>query len=300
MNSNITIVVLELAGGEVLLSCLDAVSKLGLPCAVVCRVRDSSLEKKHQEMGFFYLDEALPIRRLYALEQINNDIIVLIEDTTQPNVSLKREVERVFSQPEVSGASGPVTISNKLPPRYQALGCVEYGRFHPAQLFPFAGNVNQQQDIGATRLPGNFLCYRRDPVLAVAGNNSDEGLIEGIVHHALISDGGKLLITAGLASKYSGKDPWGGRLMMRFHHGWIYGGGVSAGQSWLKRIGLTVKSCCLPVVLSFRAIKFMNQMPEINHPVSVALWICLMETFWAAGEVAGSILGKPQSLSQWR
>jgi len=41
-------------------------------------------------------------------------------------------------------------------------------------------------------------------------------------------------------------------------------------------------------------------MNEIRHPLKVSLWICLLETFWSAGEAVGSVSGAPKNMEHWR
>ena len=247
-------------------------------------------------MLFDVLDKPVPLRRKRGVALATGDVVVLIEDTTIPDDTLLEGLTIAFEEEACLAASGPITIGQNLSERYQALACTEYGRYHSTMLF----GKDQQQRIFVDRLPGNFICYRRN-TLNLLLEEHEEGLIEGIVNHQLLlSRGVNLVMEPKLAATYCGKDTWGARISTRFHHGWIYAGGVVEGKGIGVRIIQSLKSLLLPVVLSSRAIRSMSGMREINRPVYVALWICVLELFWSMGEFVGSLFGKPETMEHWR
>jgi hypothetical protein len=290
-----SIVVIEVAGGEVLERCLKMLQQFDLACVVVLREKNSQLQTQFNTVLFDVLDKPVPLRRKRGVALATGDVVTLIEDTTIPDDTLLEGLTIAFEEDECLAASGPITIGQNLSERYQALACTEYGRYHSTMLF----GKDQQQRIFVDRLPGNFICYRRN-ALNLLMEVHEEGLIESIVNHQLLSRGAKLVMVPKLAATYCGKDTWGARFSTRFHHGWIYAGGMVEGKGIGVRIIQSIKSLLLPVVLSSRAIRSMSGMREINQPVHVALWICVLELSWSTGEFIGSLFGKPETMEYWR
>jgi len=290
-----TIVVIEVAGGEVLERCLKRLQQFDLACVVVLREKNSQLQTQFNTVLFDVLDKPVPLRRKRGVALATGDLVILIEDTTIPDATLLEGLTIAFEEDACLAASGPIAIDQNLPERYQALACTEYGRYHSTMLF----GKDQQQCIFVDRLPGNFICYRRN-VLNLLLEEHEEGLIEGIVNHQLLSRGANMVMVPKLAATYCGKDTWGARFNTRFHHGWIYAGGVTEGKGIGVRIIQSLKSLLLPLVLSLRTIRSMSGMREINRPVYVALWICVLELFWSMGEFVGSLFGKPETMEHWR
>ena len=294
-NFNITIAVIEVAGGQSMVACLEAVVALAVNCMVVLREPDPKLQQQFRNFSFHTLDLPVPLRRKRAVELCDSEVVVLLEDTTIPDSGFVGGVAQAFSRQDCVAASGAVSVGVGLGERYQALACTEYGRYHSSTLF----DDGLAETITVDRLPGNSLCYRRDTIMPLLLNN-DEGLIEGTINQHLMAEGGVLLILRRLSVTYSGKDSWGGRLQTRFHHGWIYSGEQAERKGLIGRAVQSVKSLLLPIVLSGRAIKYMAGMREINRPFTVACWICAMELCWSLGEFVGSVIGKPKNMEQWR
>jgi len=290
-----TIVVIEIAGGEVLERCLNRLQQFDLACVVVLREKNSQLQTQFNTVLFDVLDKPVPLRRKRGVALATGDLVILIEDTTIPDATLLEGLAIAFKEDECLAASGPITIGQNLSGRYQALACTEYGRYHSTMLF----GKDQQQRIYVDRLPGNFICYRRN-VLNLLLEEHEEGLVEGVVNHQLLSRGANMVMVQKLSTTYCGQDTWGARFSTRFHHGWIYAGSVTEGKGIGVRIIQSLKSLLLPLVLSLRTIRSMSGMREINRPVYVALWICVLELFWSMGEFVGSLFGKPETMEHWR
>lgn len=289
-----TIIVIEIAGGEVLEACINAIQHFDLPCVAILREKNPRLEAEFSTVLFDVLQEPVPLRRKRGVDIAKGDVVVIIEDTTIPDDTLLEGLAIAFEEDECIAASGPVAIDRNLSERYQALACTEYGRFHSTKLFP----DQRPQRIYVDRLPGNFICYRRNTLHSLLDEH-DDGLVEGIINDQLLSQGKTMAMVAKLSTTYSGEDRSGARLGTRFHHGWIYAGGVAENKGVPGRMMQSLKSLLLPLVLSLRAIRFMSAMKEISHPVKVAIWICSLELFWSTGELVGSIVGKPDTMEHW-
>lgn len=290
-----TIIVIEIAGGEILENCLKALQQFALDCIVVSRENNLQLQARFKTVKFDVLDQPVPLRRKRGVTLASGDIVILIEDTTIPDATMLEGLSIAFDATDCIAASGPINICSDLPVRYQALACTEYGRYHPTMLFP----KNQGQRVIVDRLPGNFICYRRDKLNLLLETEND-GLVEGKINHRLLSQGYSLVMLAKLSTTYSGQDAWGARFSTRLHHGWIYAGDLAASKNIGGRVIQTFKSILLPVVLSSRAIRYMSVMKEIRQPVIVAVWIFALELFWSIGEFIGSLAGKPETMERWR
>ena len=290
-----SIVVIELVGGKVLEACLSALQQFDIEIIAVLREASPQLQARFDRVRFEIRNEPVPLRRKSGVALARSDVVALIEDTTLPGDSFLSGLVSAFKDDNTLAASGPVMIGKNLPSRYQALACTEYGRYHSSVVFDHP----QPQAKAVERLPGNFICYRRKALASIL-DESNEGLIEGVINQRLLSAGGSLVMEPLLANTYCAEDPWGGRLATRFHHGLIYAGGQAENKSLFASAVQLLKSLLLPVVLSLRAIHYMSRINEIKHPLKVSLWICLLEMFWSAGEAVGSVSGAPKNMEHWR
>lgn len=291
-----SIVVIELVGGEALATCLSALQKFDIEIVAVLKEACPQLQARFDHVRFEIRNQPVPLRRKSGVAIASGDVVALIEDTTLPGDSLLNGLVSAFKDDNTLAASGPVLIGSNLPSRYQALACTEYGRYHPSVLFD---HPDQQPRKTVQRLPGNFICYRREVLASVLSEHRD-GLIEEVINQRLLSEGGSLVMEPMLANTYGAEDQCSGRLATRFHHGWIYAGGQAEQKNVFACAVQFLKSLLLPTVLSFRAIRCMRGMNEIRHPLKVSLWICLLETFWSAGEAVGSVSGAPKNMEHWR
>ena len=286
-------IVIEIAGGEAMVNCLQVLQSFELACIAVLREEQRHLQDRFDNVQFNYLAGAVPLRRQRGVELSDTDIVILIEDTTVPDASLLAGLELAFQDERCMAASGPVRVGSDLAEHYQALACTEYGRYHSSVLFPDGKNTLLEVD----RLPGNFICYRRSALKELLDEN---GLVEGAVNEKLLSRGASLLMVPELSVSYCGEDSWGGRCRTRYQHGRIYAGSLVGQMSFSRRLVQVFKSLLLPLVLSLRALGYMSRMQEIRRPLKVALWIATLELYWSAGELMGSVLGRPGNMEHWR
>ena len=292
----LSIVVIELVGGAALKDCIDAVMGAEAEYIVVTRSAQPALERAFPNLTVMVCDAPLPQRRRRGFLQAKGEFVVMLEDSTRISAEhVQAGVDAAFRRPEVAAASGPVVVDAALKPRFQALGCTEYGRYHRQQVF--AGDA--ASSVAVERLPGNLFCYRKQAVEELVQSATD-GLIEANINDALIQAGGVLLMEIGLTNRYAVDDEWSARLRTRFHHGHLYSGQLAQSLSLPARAIQLIKALLLPLVLSLRAMGFMHRMEEINKPLQVVMWIFLLETFWSLGEVAGVLLGAPKSMGHWR
>jgi hypothetical protein len=288
-NKSLTVVVISLLGGPVLAACLQRLEHIldDIQVLVVLSVTgedDAVAAWRASHPGVRFLgpwDLPVPLRRQRGVEAAEGELVALLEDTSWPEADWHAAILDGFADPQTAAVGGPVEISSELPARARALGFTEYGRFHPAVLAP-----TSQGPRPASRLPGNNLAYRRDPLLNVLGE-SGRGLIEGDVNERLRARGLRLVLHPDMRVTYSGADLHGVRLSTRLQHGRLYGAGRSAGRPWILRLALTAKAAALPIVLSARALRSATRAVPPAKLLGVAFWVCLMESAWALGEAIG-------------
>lgn len=302
--SKLTVIVIPLLGGRALEACLRSLAPGRAECIVVLPATDD----RPPPSGASYTAircirterSSVPLRRQIGVEAANGDIVALIEDTSVAAPGWCEAVCGAFDDPNVAGAGGPVDISRGLPGRFQALGCSEYGRFHPRR---FPRLVTARSKSGglkpARRLPGNNLAYRRTPLLDLL-RRSDQGLFEIDVNEGLRAQGLDLVLQPAMSVSYAAIDLHGAKLSTRFQHGRLYAGRRSAGGTWHARAAAIAKSLLLPPVLSGRALH--NALYAIRPAdlPKVAPWILAMASAWAFGEAVGCLAGEGRGRESWR
>lgn len=301
--SEISIVIVSLVGGEALLSYLDTLKAVADRCLVLVdsdKNKIVDLRQKFSSMHFIEKDAlSVPMARKLGVEQAKGDVVALLEDTSLPSTEWYDSITTAFNNAKVVAVGGPVTLSPGLGGRFLALGCGEYGRFHPGRYVQMNdGEAIDNGLIQVTRLPGNNLAYRREVLLNIL-NAKPHGLIEGEVNEQLKADGEKLYMHPSMLVSYSFLDEHGARLKTRFNHGRLFAGNRISGQSWKTRMMWLLKSILLPVVLSLRSWSSMTRAVDYMLWPKVMIWIALMETAWALGEVVGYVSGAGKSMEAW-
>jgi|GEM_PF-1398983 len=300
---NITVIVIAIAGGDSLRNCLQQIEKQSRQCLVV--LGDSmgnvpSWKTEFPAVDFIETEKLpVPLRRQYGVDQASSEFVVLLEDTSIPEDGWLDAIVSAFEEPQVAAVGGPVSISPRLPARYQALACTEYGRFHPERVSQSAIDIiNSDTAYPVTRIPGNNLAYRRNDLMSVL-NDSDHGLIEGEVNSILASRGKLVVLHPNMAVVYASIDAYGARLYTRMQHGRLFASGRVGGCNIKTRISWFIKSTLLPFVLVFRGWRNMVTAIRPGSWPLVMSWIALMEVSWALGESLGYIAGAGSSLEAW-
>jgi hypothetical protein len=301
--SEISVIVVSLVGGDSLIEMLQSVKAVKGECLVLLSSSKNdiaTLQKQFPTVQFVSRDElSVPMARKRGVELASGNVVALLEDTSLPADGWYEAVTEAFSESDVIAVGGPVVLSSKLGGSYLALGCGEYGRFHPDRFSLMAkGEVMNNALLPVARLPGNNLAYRREPLLNVLCDK-EHGLIEGEINEQLKANGEKLYMQPAMLVTYSMMDAHGARLKTRFNHGRLFAGNRVAGQGWKTRISWFVKSLLLPAVLSLRGWSSMTHAVDKLAWPKVMLWVFLMETAWAMGEAVGYLRGVGSSLEAW-
>jgi len=305
--SEISVVIVSIVGGKALVECLESMSAVPGECLVLLddgKNNIMNLREQFPSMHFISRGKLpVPMARKRGVELASGEIVALLEDTCLLTPGWYDAVAAAFSESRVVAAGGPVVLSPKLKGNFLALGCGEYGRFHPDR-FVLLGEeladveLNAKELLAVTRLPGNNLAYRREPLMDVMGDNGC-GLIEGEVNEQLRSRGFKLYMHPEMLVTYCMMDRDGARLKTRFNHGRLFAGNRVTGQGWRTRIGWFLKSLLLPAVLTMRGWSYMTSAVETLAWPKVMIWIFLMETAWSIGEAVGYLVGAGRSLDAW-
>lgn len=228
--------------------------------------------------------DSVPQRRRRAVDAVDDgsgaQAVLLIEDTTRLAPGWADALRTAFADVRVAAVGGTVQISPALPPRYRALGRLEYGRFDGTR--PDA------------HLPGNAFAVRLPDLRQVLAPG------EGIVEHELeqrvrVRDRDRTVCAApGLTAIYDGPDRHGARLSTRFGHGRLYGAGRGG-----NRVSGVARALLAMPVLSLRAGRAACAAGPARQWLPELPWIVAMSTAWALGELTGQIAGRGNSEGSW-
>lgn len=298
------VVVVALVGGPSLAACLDGLRAIHDRCvAVLGDAMGTAAEWQRRFPRVHFLDAPglpVPQRRRRGVEMVRGEFIALLEDTSIPDTGWVEAVCTGFASSQVAAVGGAVRLEPRLAGRFQALGCGEYGRFHPRRIRSLA-MAPASADGGApvTRLPGNNLAYRREHLQRFMATSA-RGLIETEINATLRAQKFVLRMQPAMSVVYAAADRHNARLTTRFHHGRLFAGGRVADCGWGRRVAWFCRSLLLPVVLTARAWGHMRYAVRPGAWPVVAWWILLMESTWAVGESVGYLFGAGHSLEEWR
>lgn len=290
----LSLVLVEVAGGADTRTCLEHLLAFGLPTLALLRSEPDWIAEFPQ-VRFEVLEHPVPLRRRRGVELADSELVALVEDTGRLGARFLQGIEQAFHDPACAAASGPVALDESLEPRFQALACTEYGRYQVEAVL----GAGARQARSVQRLPGNLLVYRRSALLPLLSQHP-EGLIEGLVNAELLAAGSALVMSPDLGVRYAGRDRDGARLKTRLQHGRIYGGGLAASLGLGGRMVHACKCLLLPLVLSARSLGHMSRNQAITRRTFVVPWILGFELCWSVGEFWGCLFGKPGDLEAWR
>lgn len=294
-----TIVVVALNGGENLVECLDALLAQGASCLVMLPARTDSTKWRGRfpSIRFFEGAASVPVRRMQGIDAAVTEFVGLLEDSSVPGPQWLSALHAGFESDKVAAVGGPVTIGHDIGARQQALGCCEFGRYHPALLRAVDSGDGGARSFAVDRLPGNNLAYRRSSLRAVTGSRA--ALVETVVNAELRAAGFDLVLDPAMAVHYRPRGAGGVDWIDRYRHGRLYGGNRAAGRSVADRVCLLLKALLLPFVLSGRSLRWMTRAIPVRAWWKVGPLVCWMETAWAIGEATGTVAGVGGGIEGW-
>ncbi len=298
-----TAVVIALNGATSLEECLNALLAQGAPCLVMLghgMEPAAAWQRRFPSIRFVDDDgSSVPVRRMRGVEAAGTELVALLEDSSVPGPHWFAAMRSAFASDTVAAVGGPVRIADDIGHRQQALGCCEFGRYHPSLMQASAHGRGDDAARSCTvdRLPGNNIAYRRTALLAVT--ESRDALIETVVNARLRAAGYLLAFDLAMAVDYRPCGSHGTRWIDRYRHGRLYGGNQAAGESVARRGLYLVKALLLPLVLSGRSLRRMTVAIPVRAWIGVGALVCWMETAWAAGEAVGTIAGVGGSVEDW-
>ena len=254
--------VIALNGGTNLVECLDALLAQGASCLVLLGTditAAANWQRRFPSIRFIEAAGSVPVRRMRGIEAAGTKLIALLEDSSVPGPHWLRAVCAAFESDTVAAVGGPVTIGNDIDPRQQALGCCDFGRYHPASVraLQCVDGEDGRPFFAVDRLPGNNIAYRGSAIQAV--NDSRAALVETVLNAKLREAGYDLVLHPAMVVDYRPNGSGGVRWIDRYRHGRLYGGNRAAGQTLAFR-GLSLsKALLLPLVLSARSLRSMSR-----------------------------------------
>lgn len=296
------VVVVSLIGGDALSHCLSRVVEMQLPCLVMPTGQDdiTGLQAAYPTVRFAGVTgQPVPVRRQLGAQMMETPLVAIIEDSSIPGPGWETAVLECFRDADTAAAGGPVCLSDDLRSPFLALGCGEYGRFHPVR-FPLLGSGPERAAgiLPVTRLPGNNLAYRRELLLSLL-DEDNAGLIEGIVNDRLREAGYAIVMHPAMLVSYTHEDRHGAQLKTRFQHGRLFAGNRVENTPLMERLVWAIKSAVLPLLLTARGLSSMRYAVRKSRWPLVAMWIFLMESAWSTGECTGYLRGRGRSLEAW-
>ena len=297
-----TIVVVALNGGANLAECLDALLAQGAPCLVMlgAGMESAIWQRRYPSIRFVESAASVPARRIQGMEAAGTAVVGLLEDSSVPGPHWFGAVRDGFESDKVAAVGGPVTIGHHIGARQQALGCCEFGRYHPALVRALA-RARSKDGSGAfavDRLPGNNIAYRRSAIRAVTDSRAP--LVETLLNAELRAARFDLVLDPAMTVDYRPQGAGGVRWIDRYRHGRLYGGNRVADQSLPGRALSMIRALLLPFVLSGRSLRGMGRAIPVRAWWKVGPLVCWMETAWAVGEAAGTIAGVGRGIEDWK
>lgn len=284
----IGVAVVELAGGTAL---KDLALASRRPSARIVGVWRKSARDPEPD-GMDWIENAgdtVPARRrtgaAWALDEAQADVVVLIEDTTHLLDGWDDALRQGFADVAVGCLWGPVEVSPALPPRFRALGRLEYGRFANGKTAPPAP-------------PGNVLALKA--AILARHLQVRDGLVEAELGTTLAEAGQRMAFEPNFRAVYSHPDAHGARLSTRFQHGRLYASHLAGTAGPAGRAILALKGLAAPGLLAFRALRSAVEAGGIGRAATESGWIMLMAVSWGLGECWGALLGPGQSRESWR
>ena len=282
---NVTAIVIPLVGGNALAECIAGVHKLTLRCIVVGPAAYRVTANNAGAAEFIESDEPVPVRRLLGARRASTEWLVLLEDSCKLADTWGVGLAQLNEFAQVDAAAGPIHLATSLPPRFIALGCVEYGEFAVGR---HTGGLTQ-------RLPGLCIVYRCS---AIGRGVADTELIEPEIQSRIIEQHRQMQLFAALAVTYDALDARAARCGMRFTHGRIFGGWLRRRASLARCAKSVLGAPLLPFLLARRARRGLPA--NYGAPWRARAHIFFFACAWTLGELIGVIVGPGRSVEAWR
>lgn len=282
MADDLTVIVVAVVGGEAFRACAEAVRVQASNLLLVSK--DGKITDHAGETIGHAEHCNIPFKRKCAVELSPTPLVALIEDTVMPGPEWASAIRTALSDRTALGCGGPVSIDPGLPASSRALALSEYGKFGVRR------SAGERME-----LPGCNFAFRRSALLEAMP--AGDGLVDQTIFARLRNRGGNLLWVPGMAVTFCHANLEGARLATRFRHGRIYASSQSKGL--FARTAAAGKALLLPPVLVIRNLR--TSPPAERLSIATIGWLALQSTAWAAGELAGAVLGaSPKGLAQWQ
>ena len=221
--------------------------------------------------------------RTIGLRAARGEVVVLTEDHAVATPTWCADLQAALeAHPEAAAVGGAVEFGGKGLLARSVYYC-DFGRYQnplPEGPAPFVSDSN--------------VAYRRAALLAVRESWEDD-YHETVVHDALVARGFAILLTprSEVAQARSGLS-LGAALRERHVWGRSYAGTRVAGAPASRRAALAAIAFLLPALLTWRLLRgALSRRREIGRFLLCLPMVALLQTAWAAGELAGYVSGTP-------
>lgn len=284
MADRLTVIIVALLGDDALASCVAAMRSQAATILVVDRdggIFDGEMRPVGRASAL-----NVPAKRRSAVELASTPLVALIEDIVAPDPGWADAAAAALSRTGVVACGGPVRIPDTLPASTRALALAEYARFN-----------DRSAEATVQTLPGCNFAFRRQALLdAMEGS---DGLVDQDVFRRLNRPGQRLAWAPEMGVTFARAFDEGASLKTRFQHGRIYGSSEASRGGFPGRAMTVAKGLALPAVLTMRTLA--SATPRQRRSVSTVAWLLLQHAAWAAGEIAGAVMGASRKgLGEWR
>ncbi len=221
----------------------------------------------------------VPALRWRAVPLTTGALVAAIEGRSVPSASWCADLIAAHAGwPDAPAVGGPVELKADATAFDWALYFSEFAAFAP----PLAPGP-------APQLSGANLSYKREALVA-SQDLMDQGQWEAALHERWRGQGRALVIspaTVVFQNGMSGADA----LRMRFHYGRSYAADRFGSRRGVAMV-YAVLGCLLPALITARAARHASRSGRLSRFVTALPWLVALNTAWAAGEIAGYLLGR--------
>ena len=235
-------------------------------------------------------ETGIPKMRTLALQQANGKYVVITEDHCLPPSDWLASIERTFRKaPEETVAVG---------------GCVENGVVERtldwATFFCEYSHFLMPINEGKTdQLPGMNVAYLRSALEQFAYERLVEGFWETTVHPLLCLGQQCFIASNDIVVLHCKRFSFGFFVRQRFIYSRYYAGQRFSHRQFIQRVAAAVGSFALPGLLVYRWIRDIQIKKRLYMEFCRALPILIvLAVIWAAGEIAGYVLGPGDALAK--
>lgn len=249
-----------------------------------------SMKRQFPQVRYISLPEqtTVPELRAEGINHASGEVIALTEDNCVIDKRWCAEINRAHNSPHqiIGGSVENISVGG---PLNWAVYFYEYGKY----MLP--------NDPGVVEcLPGNNVSYKRSVFTEVA-DHLREGFFETFIHQELKKRGHTLYLAPSAVVFHQKSYRLKKAIKQCYHSGRSFAGIRAAQVPLARRLGLTIGSLALPLILPLRiAMRTVRKGTHIRELLISLPYLLSLMTSWSCGELCGYVFGEGNSTSQWK